>query len=85
MVFLTNIAQRLGNLGVPATACKYMSEYIGRGEPGIAHEIFHRTLKLQALIATVVTAGGCALVLFLGDPQERSVALLVVLSIWPAW
>jgi O-antigen/teichoic acid export membrane protein len=84
LVFVTNIAQRLANVGIPATAGKYMAEFLGRGDPGTAREIFRVTLKNQALVATAVTGVGCILTHFLSAPDYHLVSLLIVSSMWPA-
>lgn len=83
LVFMTTIAQRLANVGIPATAGKYMAEYLASGNPGLAREIFHATLRYQVIIATVVTAAGCLLVRILGQPGLELVSYLIVLSMWP--
>jgi len=84
LVFITNIAQRLANVGIPATACKYIAEFLGAGQPGIAHQVYRTTFKHQVTIATVVTTIGLALVMLLSQPAERVVSLLIVLSMWPS-
>jgi O-antigen/teichoic acid export membrane protein len=83
LLFITGVAQRLANVGIPATACKYIAEYLGRGERGLAHEIFRITLKHQAIIAGGVTVAGCVLVGFFTEPDLRTVAWLIVVSMWP--
>jgi len=84
LVFLTTIAQRLANLGIPGTACKYMAEYLGNGQVGIARAVYDVTLRYQTLIATLVTAAACVLVYLLADPQYLFVSYLIVLSMWPS-
>ena len=83
LLFLTNTAQRLANCGLPATCCKYMAEFLGRQEYGIAHEVFRVTLRYQAAIAGVVTALGLCLTAF-SEPGYRLIAALIVLSMWPS-
>lgn len=83
LVFVTSVAQRLANVGIPATACKYMAEYLGRGDRPTAHEIYRVTLRHQARVATLVTAAGCLLVPLFAEPGYRGVALWMVLSMWP--
>ena len=39
---LASFASSLGSLGIPAAAAKYMAEYLGRGEPGVARAVFFR-------------------------------------------
>jgi O-antigen/teichoic acid export membrane protein len=83
LMFLVGIAQRLANLGIPATACKYMAELFGRGETGLAHEVFRVTLHYQAAISAIITGIGLGLVAF-SDPEYRVVSFLIVASMWPA-
>ena len=84
LVFMTTIAQRLANVGIPATAGKYMAEYLASGQSGIARAIFSATLRYQALIATIVTAAACILVRLLAKPGFELVSYLIVLSMWPS-
>lgn len=83
LMFLTGIIQRLANLGIPATACKYMAEYLGRNDPGIAHEVFRVTLRYQAAVAGIITAVSLCLTPF-AEPGYRVVAAMIVASMWPA-
>src|SRR5271163_5232849 len=57
LMWIAGIAGTLGSLGIPAATRKYMSEYFGRGQMGIAKTVFYRTLRLQTFIAAVVTFG----------------------------
>src|ERR1700731_4026253 len=52
-----NVAFNLGGLGIPTATRKYMSEFYGRGAPGIARPVFFQTLRYQFLLALTVTAG----------------------------
>lgn len=83
LVFLTTIAQRLANVGIPATACKYIAEYLGARQPGIARDVFEITLRAQAVVATLVTAAGCAIALLWAEPHYKTVSVVIVLSMWP--
>ncbi len=82
--WIASIVSSLGSLGIPDTTRKYMAEFLGKGDRGTARYIYFRTLMLQAVLATVATAG--ILVWVLGDasPEFRVVSVLLVLSIWPA-
>ena len=84
LVFLTTIAQRIANFGIPGTACKYMAEYLGNGEARIARAIYVVTLHYQSIIATVVTAIGCVLVWMFAELHYHLVSYLIVLSMWPS-
>jgi O-antigen/teichoic acid export membrane protein len=82
LLFLTGTAQRLANLGSPATCCKYMAEFLGRQEYAVAHEVFRVTFRYQATISGIITALGFCLVSF-SEPGYRLVAALIVASMWP--
>jgi O-antigen/teichoic acid export membrane protein len=83
LLFLTATTQRLANLGIPATCGKYMAEFLGRQEYGVAHEVFRVTFRYQATISGIVTAVGLCLVPF-ADPGYKLITVLIVLSMWPA-
>lgn len=77
-------ASTLGGLGIPETTSKYMSEFIGMGDRGTARYIYFKTLILQIVLATVVTAGVVVYILYDAPADYRIAAILIVLSIWPA-
>lgn len=83
MWWLAGVAGMVGSLGIPAATRKYMSEYFGRAEMGIARTVFYRTLRLQTYFAAVVTITSLGLVWFFGDSQYRLVSLFMVGSIFP--
>jgi O-antigen/teichoic acid export membrane protein len=84
IMWLANISGVLGSLGVPAATSKYMAEYLGRGEHGIARAIFGATMRLQGAMACAVTCVGIGLILTVGDPQHRLVSAIQVASMLPA-
>ncbi len=73
----------LGAVGIPATLRKYMAEFLGKGDKGTARFIFLRTLQLQAIMATLATAGIVLYVRLDPSPELRLAGLLIALSIWP--
>ncbi|HLJ22581.1 MAG TPA: polysaccharide biosynthesis C-terminal domain-containing protein [Candidatus Acidoferrales bacterium] len=81
--WIAGVAGMVGSLGIPAATRKYMSEYFGRGQMGIAKTVFYRTLRLQAAMAAAATAAGLAWVWFLGDRPYRTIALFMMASIFP--
>src|SRR5580704_5391903 len=78
MWWLAGVAGMVGSLGIPAATRKYMSEYFGRGEMGIARTVFYRTLRLQTYFAAVITIGSLALVCLFGDSQYRLVSIFMI-------
>ncbi len=86
LIYVSWIAMLVGSLGgfgIPATTRKYMAEFVGKGDRGTARFIYHRTLLLQAGLATLVTVGLlCWVLKDAGD--YKLAAALIVLSIWPS-
>ena len=80
---LASFASSLGSLGIPATAGKYMAEYLGRGEPGVARAVFFKTFRLQALLSLVITVATLAFYYVFGERQFLPVAALLIGSILP--
>lgn len=81
--YLINAASTIGSLGIPTATRKYMSEFYGCGQAGIARSIFFRTLGFQTAFASAITLAAILLVVATGDPQYRTVALLMSASILP--
>src|ERR1700724_1354208 len=77
-------AATLGSLGIPSATRKYMSEYFGRGQIGVAKTVFYQTLRLQTVMATVVTFAGLLVFWFFGDRQYRVMGLFMIGSILPS-
>jgi O-antigen/teichoic acid export membrane protein len=82
--WIAGVAGTVGSLGIPAATRKYMSEYFGRGQMGVARAVFYRTLRLQVCIAAAITIASLVLTWFFGDPQYRPIALLMIGSIFPS-
>jgi O-antigen/teichoic acid export membrane protein len=84
LTFLTNVVGRLGAEGVATAARRYMSEYLARGEMGLARSVFFATLRLQTTLSAAVVLFGVAIAWFLVEPHYRLAACLLVLSVAPA-
>ena len=84
IMWLTNVSGLIGSIGVPLTARKYMAEYLGRGEGGIARSVFFATLRVQAATAAVITATGMILVFTVSDPAYRYISAFQMASVLPA-
>jgi O-antigen/teichoic acid export membrane protein len=82
--YIASLVSSLGGFGIPATTRKYMAEFIGIGDWGIARYIFLRTLLLQTGLATLATGGFLYWVLGDANPDYKLAAALLVLSIWPS-
>ena len=83
VVWLTNITTAVGSLGLPATTCKYMAEYLSGGETSVARAIYAVGLKLQTFIAGGMVLAGVGLVYFAGEPAYRLASLLLVVNMAP--
>src|SRR5947209_11699296 len=81
--WIAGVAGTVGSLGIPAATRKYMSEYFGREQMGVVRAVFYRTLGLQAVTAGLITAASLLFIWFWGDREYRTVALLMVGSVFP--
>jgi O-antigen/teichoic acid export membrane protein len=84
LVWIAGVAQTLGGLGIPAATRKYMSEYFGRGQIGIAKTVFYRTLRLQTFDGSGVTLAACLAIWFFAERQYRVIGLFMIGSIFPS-
>ncbi|MGD0730465.1 MAG: polysaccharide biosynthesis C-terminal domain-containing protein [Terracidiphilus sp.] len=81
--WLAQVISSLGGMGVPATTRKYMAEFLGRGDKGTARYIYLRTMRLQAGLAALITAGLVIWVLGDAPPEYKLAAVLIVIGVWP--
>jgi O-antigen/teichoic acid export membrane protein len=81
--WIAGVASMMGSLGIPAATRKYMSEYFGRGQMGIARTVFYKTLRLQTGIAAVAAIFSLVVIWFFGDHQYRLMSLFMIASIFP--
>jgi len=84
IIWIAGIASSLGSVGIPATARKYMAEYLGAGDKATARHIYLRALALQTALATIITGGLLVWVWLSAEPRYKWAACILVLSIWPA-
>ena len=82
--WIAGVAQALGSLGIPAATRKYISEYFGRGQVGVAKTVFYRTLRLQTLISAAISFAGLLVVWFFAERQYRIIGLFMIGSIFPS-
>jgi len=83
MWWIAGVAGMVGSLGIPSATRKYMSEYFGRGQMGIARTVFYKTLRLQTVIAAVAMVTSLVLIWFFGDHRYRLMSLFMIASIFP--
>ncbi|MEZ5356542.1 MAG: oligosaccharide flippase family protein [Bryobacteraceae bacterium] len=83
MQWWTNISGMVGSLGLPVATQKYMAEYLGRGEAGVASLIYRHTFRIQALVAAGISVAGVLLALVLTDPDYHASTILLVIALAP--
>ena len=84
IMWLTAMSGSLACLGIPATTGKYMAEFLGSGNPGLARSIYRRSLWAQGFMALAVTLIALALLYRFGDPKHHLVSTLQILATIPA-
>jgi len=82
--WLASISGVLGSFGIPIATRKYMSEYLGRGEQGLARAVFFSTLRLQTLVGLGITAVAFVVVLIAVLPEYRWIGIFLVAGILPS-
>lgn len=83
LLWLTMIAGAIGNLGLAGTCRKYVAEYLGRGQKGLAWSVFKFSFRAQSFVAAAIVAAGTALALGLAPEGYKTIAALLVLGIGP--
>ena len=58
LVWFTYIAGSLATVGLPAATLKYVSEFVGKDQPGMAYRIYTSNFRLQAKLASAMMAAG---------------------------
>jgi O-antigen/teichoic acid export membrane protein len=81
--FFVMVVNRTSGTGLATATRKYMSEFLGQDQPGIARAIYHFAYRYQLIGSVVITALGLAGVLLFGDPSYHLMASLLILSIIP--
>ena len=83
VMWLTSITGSIGSLGLPNLLAKYMAEYVGRNDLGMARAIFSYTLLRHGALALLITALSMIVIVVFGDPTHRTVAAIQILTIFP--
>ena len=79
--WLTNIGGMLAMVGIPGTTRKYMAEYLGKGDRGIAWAIFRDSLRLQAWIVAGLLLPGVGAVYQFVAPGYKTIGLLMLCTV----
>src|ERR1700720_2629595 len=56
ILWLTSISCSIGSLGIPLTTFKYFGQFLGAGQPELARAVFFYNLRVQAILASSLTA-----------------------------
>ena len=80
VMFLINLAGRLGGCGPGAATRKYLAEYLGRGERGLARHVFFTMLRWHVGLGFAFAIFGWVCTFAFGDPQQWLVASMLVAS-----
>ena len=83
LVWLTYVAGVLATVGLPAATLKYLSEYVGKQQPGMAFRIYTANFRAQAKLAAITVAVGLVFVWLTVRPDYRWAAVWLVLAIGP--
>jgi O-antigen/teichoic acid export membrane protein len=83
LVWLTYVAGALATVGLPAATLKYVSEYLGKQQPGMAYHIYLTNFRLQAKLAAVMVAAGLVYVWLAVPPDYQWPGFWLVLAIGP--
>lgn len=81
--WIAGVAGTIGSLGIPAATRKYIGEYFGRGQMGLVRTVFYSTLRIQVMTAALITCAALLFVWLWGDRGYRTIAMLMVGSIFP--
>ena len=83
VVWFSGMSASFASLGLPITTAKYMAEFLGRGEHGVARTVFSTTLRAQMIVALCITLIEEALVFTVFNPAYRQVSAVIVAGIIP--
>ena len=80
LMFLINQGGRLGGFGPGAATRKYLAEYLGRGDQGMARNVFFMMLRWHVELGLAFAAIGWLLTFAVGDPAQYVVSSILVAS-----
>ena len=83
LVWMTYVAGTLATVGLPGATQKYMTEYLGKNQPGMAYRIFWMGFKAQLILVGVALPIGVGLVWFLLPPDQRWMGIWLVVGMAP--
>ena len=84
VMWIANMVQNFGSIGIPSTTRKYMAEYLGGKDFATARFIYRRTLWFQVGVATLTTIPAIGWILWSAPAEFRLAALLLVIGIFPS-
>jgi O-antigen/teichoic acid export membrane protein len=83
LVWLTYVAGMLATVGLPAATLKYLSEFLGKEQPGMAYRIYAANLRAQAKLAALMVAGALLFVWLTVQPDYLWAGVLLAVAIGP--
>ncbi len=83
ILWLTSISCSIGSLGIPLTTFKYFGQFLGAGQPELARAVFFYNLRVQAILASSLTAISMVAVFTIVDPAYRTCAVMLFLTMIP--
>ncbi|HVR63150.1 MAG TPA: oligosaccharide flippase family protein [Polyangia bacterium] len=83
VTWMANMAGWIAAFGIPAATRTFAAEAIGKGDYGLARAIVKITFRIQLYLALAAVAVGLAVVFWKVPPEQRTFAILAVVSILP--
>jgi O-antigen/teichoic acid export membrane protein len=80
---LVTIITNTSSSGMVSATRKYMSEFIGLGEMGTAHAVYHLTHRYQLVSAVIVTSVCLFSIVIFGDTSYKLMASILIISLIP--
>jgi len=84
--FLTlwsGVTSSLATLGLGGACRKYMSEYLGRGQPDVSYAVFWLTYRVQLYVSLAVAVGATLVAWFFARADHQLIAGLLMIGISP--
>lgn len=84
ILWVSQLALIVSNLGVPRAAARFLAEHIAKGEEDVARAVLRLALVLQTASAAAMVGLGLVWALLILPSHERVYAGLAIVSVFPA-
>lgn len=84
VMFLVNQVARLSGFGPGAATRKYLAEHLGRGERGLARNVFFTMLRWHIGLGLLFALLGAGLAFAFGEPNQHLLECLLIASVIPS-